>query len=285
MSEEDQEFGSTWTEDKLDAVEDYLGAYIKVMEKQRGWVKLLYLDAFSGSGKITIKDGRFLIGSAVRAMKYSFDRFLLFDSNAKHIESLQARIMAEYPENSGKVSYASNDSNTILATIDSIDWKKKGWRGVAFLDPFATELNWNSLKHIAKTEIFDVWYLFPLMALNRMLVKTGDIRIPWQGKITELLGTDKWKDSIYSELPQQNIFGELELEKTSIDGLREYIISRFNTIFPTVSKKAVILRNKRNSPIFLLCFMGSNPSKPAQQISLRIADSLLDKIEKNQRGN
>ncbi len=48
------------------------------------------------------------------------------------------------------------------------------------------------------------------------------------------------------------------------------------TVFPGVSEKSMILRNpKNNSPLFLLCFAVSNPSKKAIEISLNAADHIL----------
>ena len=277
MSEKRQEFGSVWTENKLDAVEDYLKAYVSIMKNQ-DWARLLYIDAFAGSGDITLKGGRIVDGSAIRALKYPFERYYFFDSSMSYLESLRTRVESEYPGKAGKARYVNQDSNILLETIDSVEWKKEGWRGVIFLDPFAMQLNWSSLEHIAKTEIFDVWYWFPLKALNRMLVKTGKIGESWQKKITVVLGTDEWKEQIYRDSPQQSIFDESDKVKLTIEELRAYIISRLQTIFPTVSKKAVIFRNSMNAPMFLLCFMGSNPSKAAQKASLSVADHLLSKL-------
>ena len=278
MIEQNQEFGSVWTENKLDAVEDYLKSYTTIMKNQR-WARLFYLDAFAGNGHVVLKDGRITDGSAIRALKYPFDKFFFFDSNKQHLDTLKAKVSREHPEKSEIVFYANQDSNDSLMTIDSVDWRKMGWRGVVFLDPFAMQLNWDSLNRIAKTEILDVWYFFPLGALNRMLVKTGIIDESWQRKLTSFLGTNEWMSHIYRESQQQVLFGDTDKEKLSIEGLRTYVISRLQTIFPTVSEEAVILRNSNNAPLFLLCFMGSNPSKAAHEVSLQVANHLLLRLK------
>ncbi len=51
----------------------------------------------------------------------------------------------------------------------SFPWYSNYWHGVIFLDPYAMILNWDSLSSIANTKAFDVWYLFPLSAVNRVL--------------------------------------------------------------------------------------------------------------------
>ena len=272
-----QEFGSVWTEKKLDVFESYLAAYMKIMQKQP--FKLLYLDAFSGSGSILTKDQQVLVGSAVRALKFSFDHYYFFESNKQCCAALKKTLAANFSEKLSMITIANQDCNMLLKMIDTQNWREQKWRGVAFLDPYAMDLNWESLEHLAKTEMLDVWYLFPFMALNRNLRKDAEILEATQRRVTQLLGDEEWKQYIYPEAVQQAIFGETEFEKIDMDGLKNYIIKRLKTIFPTVSEKAVILRNGRSSPIFLLCFMGSNPSPPARGASLRVANYLLDHIE------
>ncbi|MGB8262857.1 MAG: hypothetical protein WCF70_03030, partial [Dehalococcoidales bacterium] len=67
-------------------------------------------------------------------------------------------------------------------------------------------------------------------------------------------------------------------QKASIDGIKNLVINRLKQTFPTVSEKAVILRNKTKSPQFLLCFAASNPSKAAGNLSKKVADDILSKM-------
>jgi len=172
----------------------------------------------------------------------------------------------------------NGDCNKWLKSIDKRNWLKANWRGVVFLDPFAMDLTWESLTHIRNTQALDLWYLFPFYALNRNLYKNGIIPESNKKSISMLLGTDAWERDIYSMSLQMNLFGETALEKTDTDGLKEYIIKRLEETFPTVSKKAVIFRNDKNAPIFLLCFAGSNPSARAKSASLNVADYILTKL-------
>jgi three-Cys-motif partner protein len=81
-----QEFGSFWTENKLDAIEKYIAFYTTALKKIG--FKLCYIDAFAGSGSIQIKSGDEIEGSAIRALKYPFDKFLLFEEDQTVIEAL-----------------------------------------------------------------------------------------------------------------------------------------------------------------------------------------------------
>ena len=87
-----RKFGGSWSESKLDCVEQYAQTYLQVMQKQ-GWCEELhYVDAFAGRGRQTLKTEadpessvteldsffgdeseradteEFLVGSAIRAV-------------------------------------------------------------------------------------------------------------------------------------------------------------------------------------------------------------------------
>ena len=52
VSEPNSSWGGAWTEEKLNAFEKYVSAYLTIMNKYRGqydW-KLIYFDGFAGSG-------------------------------------------------------------------------------------------------------------------------------------------------------------------------------------------------------------------------------------------
>jgi len=82
-----QKFGSAWTSAKLDALDAYLDAYTKIMKNQS--FKICYIDAFSGSGNIIVKTGQELDGSAIRSLKYPFDRYYFFDTDPGNCEALK----------------------------------------------------------------------------------------------------------------------------------------------------------------------------------------------------
>lgn len=115
MSE--QKFGGVWTIQKLNAVENYLKAYTTAL-KNKGF-KLIYIDAFAGSGTTKIedskifdenqmsmkfeeidstkaKDDKILEGSAIRALKYPFDKFKFFEVNKQYCNRLEAKIKENY---------------------------------------------------------------------------------------------------------------------------------------------------------------------------------------------
>jgi three-Cys-motif partner protein len=274
-----QEFGSGWTVIKLDAIEKYLHFYTEALKHQQ--FKLCYIDAFAGSGTIKIKSGDEIEGSAIRALKYPFDKYHFLEEDSTVIQDLQTKLsrMTDYKD----VEFHNTDCNVFLRDIDKTNWLREKWRGVIFLDPYAMDLEWECLNKISATKIFDVWYLFPFMAVNRNLPKNGKILPANRNRLNRILGTPEWENIIYSDSPQLNMFDEKTYLKENVNTIQKFILNRLKQTFPTVSEKAVLLRNEQNSPQFLLCFAGSNPSKAAKKLSLKGADFILSNV-RNENG-
>lgn len=181
------------------------------------------------------------------------------------------------------VTIFCGDANDKLAEIiSSVDWRFN--RGLLFLDPYATQVNWTTLENVAQTKSIDVWYLFPFSALERMLPKNGKYD-KWEDCIDRLLGDSGWREEFYKKDPQMTLFdlfpepgqsdGERMVKDANPDHIKEYILSRLGTSFPCVSKHARVFRNSRNSPMFLFCFAIASESPKAQGLALRMADYIL----------
>ena len=188
-----QAFGGAWTLLKLEVLEKYLNFYITVMKNKN--FKLCYIDAFAGSGEVQVRGLGPIPGSALRAIDYPFNRYIFIDSNQYYIKILAENIRRKNP--ALNTEFITGDCNSLLSTITSFDWYKNYWRGVIFLDPYAMNLKWSSLEAIAQTEVFDVWYLFPLSAVNRLLRRDGEILDSHRGKINDIIGTDDWERELY----------------------------------------------------------------------------------------
>ena len=140
------------------------------------------------------------------------------------------------------------------------------------------ELHWEALEKISKTQAFDVWYLFPYSAVARNLRNDSKIPEANEDKLNKIFGTDIWKKEIYTESPQLTLFGDSEIEKIP-NGLKQFIIKRLGETFPKVANSPAVLKNSNNSPLFLLCFAISNPSKTAQNLALKGANHILKHTE------
>ena len=259
-----QKFGGNWTEEKLNIFTSYLDAYLIALQNQK--FKKIYIDAFAGTGEIETSDGgQFLVGSAKRALasEKKFDHYYFIEADSQKAGELQDMINSAFPQMRRIVTIYCGDANDKLAEIISnVDWRYN--RGLLFLDPYATQVNW--------------------AALERMLPKNGKYD-KWEDCIDRLLGDSGWRKEFYKKDPQMTLFdlfpepgqsdGERMVKDANPDHIKEYILSRLGTIFPCVSKHARIFRNSRNSPMFLFCFAIASESLKAQGLALRMADYIL----------
>lgn len=280
-----QKFGGNWTEKKLNIFTSYLDAYLIALQNQK--FKKIYIDAFAGTGEIETSDGgQFLVGSAKRALasEKKFDHYYFIEADSQKAGELQNMINSEFPQMRRIVTIYCGDANDKLAEIISnVDWRYN--RGLLFLDPYATQVNWAMLENVAQTKSIDVWYLFPFSALERMLPKNGKYD-RWENCIDRLLGDSGWREEFYKKDPQMTLFdnfseseqcdSERMIKDANPDHIKKYILSRLEKIFPCVSKEAQIFRNSKNSPMFLFCFAVSNESPKAQRLALRIANYILE---------
>lgn len=296
-----RKFGGTWSESKLDCVENYARAYLQVMQNQR-WYTLDYVDAFAGRGKQALKSAamdsvseaffgdqsersdteEFLVGSAIRALSASavsarpFDRFLFIDADEPSCVELRSVVRSDFPGIELTVTVTCDDANTALEDyVDSVDWS--GTRSLVFLDPYGLEVDWSLIQKLAATGGCDVWYLFPLGGVIRMMTNSGEIPDYWSARLDRLLGTHDWYEEFYKPDPQQSLFEtdtEARLKNASTHHVVGYIRSRLGTVFAAVSD-AGVLRNSKGAPLFALVLGVSNPSLAAQRAALGIANHLV----------
>ena len=82
-----REFGGPWTEIKLDVLKQYLNAYTTALKNQP--FERLYIDAFAGTGKVRIRDGRVIDGSAQIALETpGFDRYIFIEQDETSVLEL-----------------------------------------------------------------------------------------------------------------------------------------------------------------------------------------------------
>lgn len=280
-----QKFGGNWTEEKLNIFTSYLDAYLIALQNQK--FKKIYIDAFAGTGEIETRDGdQYLIGSAKRALMSDkkFDQYYFIEADPQKATELQEMINSEFPQMRRVTKIYCGDANDKLAQIiKEVDWRFN--RALLFLDPYATQVNWTTLENVAQTKSIDVWYLFPFSALERMLPNNGKYQ-KWEDCIDRLLGDSGWREEFYKKDPQLSLFDMFQddedvtaeerlIKDANPEHIKEYILTRLETIFPCVSKHPRIFRNSRQSPMFLFCFAISNDSTSAQGLALRIANHIL----------
>ncbi len=304
MPEEKHVFGGEWTTEKLDILQKYLQAYVTALKKQR--FTLYYIDAFAGTGyrdeksddKIKdweplsllpemagIDSRQFLEGSTRIALQVDppFIHYIFIETKSSRCAELEL-LKEEFPELSNRISIINEDANLYLRKLCyNKDWKREGARGVLFLDPYAMQVEWDTIKAI--TEAFDLWYLFPVMAVNRLLKKDGKISEANKNRLDRIFGTPNWEEALYRRDPQGSILEFLDdrpvedrsVKAAGVEALKSFIIGRLEEVYPGVAKNPRVLCNSKNSPLFLFCFAVSTRSPKGINLALKIAQEILSK--------
>ena len=273
-------FGGEWTKEKLTIINDYLGFYTTALSKQK--VKLVYIDAFAGSGKTILPDGSEVDGSAVLSLQYNFDEYYFLEIDPSRKNELESIVQNRFPEKTDKVHVINDNCNNRLDEI--LKKLTKYQRGVMFLDPYALELDWSILSAASKTGILDIWYLFPVNALTRNLPKDKQYTDATSNKIDSILGTHDWEKALYYENPQMNLFGITNYDRVNFTELVKYVTNRLSSTFAYVSPKSRILKNSKNSPLFILYFMMTNNSPKAIGLGSKVVNQIFEKIETMTKG-
>ena len=245
-------FGGTWTVLKLEILENYLDFYTTALKNQP--FKLMYIDTFAGTGRINPRredEGaeEFMEGSAARALKVDdkpFDRLIFVEKDAKRYESSEELRKS----NTGRDIRTENaDANVFLNKLQE-DWR--GWRGVLFLDPFATEIEWSTIEKIAGFNALDTWILFPVSAIARMMPRSktpDDISLSLAQSLNRIFGDESWRN-LYRPSRQLNLFGdETQQRDPGTDGIVRIYKNKLEHLFEQrFLEKSKAFTNSRNSP-------------------------------------
>lgn len=283
-----QLFGGSWTQEKLERVSKYLQAYTTIFKKnpKAAYFEITYLDAFAGTGYMAIPDmppamlipemlegvEEYQKGSARRALEVepSFDHYIFVEKDKKRFGELEL-LRKDFANRD--ILFVNEDANGYLTNwCKKLNTRKN--RAVAFLDPFGTNVSWSTIEAIAETQAIDMWLLFPLFAVNRMLIRNQKPPESWAKRLTDLFGTPEWEQEFY--VTREGLLEGLELiEKVApTRKISDFFVRRLRTIFPAVADPRVLL-NSKGSPLFLLCFAAGNPKGATP--ALKIANYLLGK--------
>jgi three-Cys-motif partner protein len=286
-----QLFGGGWTEQKLDILTAYLSAYNTALKNQP--FTRVYVDAFAGTGyrekrkkqfgildifEETQQDEpqQFLKGSAKRALEVEppFHKYIFVESDRDNVRALE-NLKKEHRDKATEITVAQDDANDFVqGYCRTENWRSV--RAVVFLDPFATQVEWATIKAVAATKAIDLWVLFPLMAVNRLLAKNPDKAC--RERLDSVFGTRDWFDAFYRTYKRAGFFGpSVAVQKAcNFGGIGRFFLERMSAIFAGVAPNPKVFRNSRGSPLFYLFFAAGNLK--GAPIAVRIADHLLKRI-------
>ena len=281
-----KEYGGEWTEEKLEMLRKYLDAYTTALKKSL--FHLIYIDAFAGPGYVPLKSGgvsKFIKGSPAIALDIrdrQFDGLLFNDLKEGVYAQLKERFDSEE-----RVTVSKGDANEFLKNLNR-NWKR--CRGVLFIDPFATELNFSTLKEVASYEALDIWLLFPISDIFRLMPKDRrpeSVNPVWADTLTRVFGGKNWEKA-YKLNPQQRLPNKEKKEETEeeirekgvqniLELYKEQLHSCFGDRLLTESKT---LRTSKNSPLFEFIFCVGSKDPKAIGIAKNIARHIIKQEEK-----
>lgn len=282
VAESRARYGGRWTTEKLNILETYLNAYTTALKNQP--FQLMYIDAFAGSGYVERQQSdpdatAFMRGSAMRALDIcdkQFDMLIFVEKDQGRCNELERLRVGRHDRN---ITVVNADANTFLHDLRQ-DWGR--WRGVLFLDPFATEVAWSTIERIAGFNALDTWILFPVAAIARMLPtarRPDDITPGWVARLTTVFGDESWRD-LYRLNPQQTLFGDVEHERTvGVEGLLEVYKNKLGRLFGNrFLRRSRTLRNTSNTALFEFLFCVGSRSPKAVGTAQRIARHILENL-------
>ena len=293
------EFGNidAWTSDKLARVEAYLNAYLTALKNQN--FRLEYIDAFAGTGFVnrsiqmpaqslfdpeeTVNLRDFIDGSARKALQTTppFDKYTFIEKHQKRSKELE-NLKADFPHLASSINIIRGEANVNIQQLCNANWIGERRRGVMFLDPYGTQVTWESIEAIAATKAIDLWILLPIGTVNRLLNRNGNIIEARKKRLTTMFGEDEWFNRLYHKTEGESLFSNEPLIKlTKVNDpfgvIIAYFIERLSKVFAEVASNPLVMKNSTNSPIFLLCFAAGNPK--GAPIAVRIAKHILGKGE------
>ncbi|HWL69382.1 MAG TPA: three-Cys-motif partner protein TcmP [Geminicoccus sp.] len=283
-----------WAREKLDALGAYLDFYMKVLKNQSHWCKgTIYVDAFAGQGRARVRrkdlspagallaalelpvdqdDEEFIRGSPRVALDIPnpFSQYVFIERDPARAAQLE-ELRTEYPAR--RIDVHQGTAEQEIDALLQGDLGRPGFRAVVFLDPFGMQIPWATVERLAATKGIEVMINFTLgMAIQRLLVRSGEINQAWRAALDRFFGTSEWWDQAYEE--SADLFGpQTRKLRDSGQRLLEWYRGRLEAAFGHVSP-ARLIRNTRGGHLYYLIWAGPHPK------GLVGANHILSKGEK-----
>lgn len=189
-----------------------------------------------------------------------FDRYVFVDSNEIHCQELR-KLRDNYPELEQRVKIRKGDANErVISFCKATNWDDS--RAVFFLDPYKTEVNWETLEAIAKTKAADLWYLFPINTTLRILQRKDSPSKSQIQNLDRMFGESDWFEAFYRKWIQASLTGTKSrtTRHANEKDIRDYIVGRLRTVFEWVDERPLRLFHSKGLMFYLL-FASAIPGK------------------------
>lgn len=267
-----------WSQNKLGLLKKYLEAYLVILAKQ-DWCKgYEYIDAFAGTGKPQSRDAEIFVDGSPRialSLKKPFTQYHFIEESSWRVKKLE-ELEKEFVNRN--ISIYQGDCNKILTEkiLPQLNYATKK-RAIAFIDPFGMQFHWNTLEAIAKVKTIEIILNFPVMAINRNVLKRNQkiITDKERKRLDLLWGTKDWMFDLYEE--DHTLFGvEQKKKKMSGKEMGKVFKKRLSEIFQHCTDP-VLMVNSNNAPLYCLMFAGHNAK------GAKIASDIFKKFEQTRQ--
>ncbi len=267
-----------WSVEKLGLLRKYLSAYVGILKSQPWCRGYEYIDAFAGTGKPKSKEAqRYVDGSPRVALTLTppFTQYHFVEQESWRVAKLE-KLRAEFTDRA--ITLYHGDCNKILREqiLPQLTYASKK-RAIAFVDPFGMQFEWETMKHIARTRTVEIILNFPVMAVNRGVLRRHPEMISEASRqrLNRFWGTPDWTVDLYAE--EETLFGP-EKTKVVYSGKEFGAVfqKRLREIFPQCSAP-ILMTNSKNAPLYCLLFAGHN------QTGGKIAGEIFAGYERRKR--
>ena len=303
VCEPQKNWGGTWTEEKLDAFEKYVKAYLTIMKKhakENDWI-LFYFDAFAGSGSREamieevnvgeenlfgddeieeITEQATYKGAAERVLGidiegFSFNYYYFVDKNEKSLQALRERLTSLFPNKTHCMAFKPGDANERILELVNYAKNHPKCAALVLLDPFGMQLDWRTIQVLKGIKHIDLWILVSSgVIINRLLTRSGKIMCPERMEKSFGLPIDDIQNYFYKQVTEQSLFGEITRQQkrdNTISRIAQLYLDLLGKEFAHVIKEPLVLINSTNSPIFHFVFASHN------QTGVKIASEIVGK--------
>lgn len=270
---------------KLEVIGQYLAMYQRALSRTN--LSTIYIDGFAGSGEVPISDQvdhlfdkevqTVIAGSADRALNVEppFGKYVFVDKRRKCVDALKTRFRnSPYKD---RIEYCVGDANEhVQAICQRENWRAQ--RGVVLLDPFGSQVGWNTIEAIARTNALDLWYLFPAgLGVFRQIGNDGRVDPTHEASITRLMGTEDWKAAFLKPSSQGELFGDpIGNEKVvTPESAAQFMIERLRSVFKGGVLEEMIPLGQHAYPSYYLLFCWANPSEKARNLANKLSQAAV----------
>ncbi len=278
-----------WSEDKLNCVYKYLGAYSNIIKHAGYYEECYFVDGFASTGFCKSRRTQETIkGSAALALTIDppFSRYFFIETDENKTKELE-KLKKEFPKLS--IEVFMGDCNTEINKV--LQQIKDSTPFIALLDPQAGDLYWDTIVSISSKYKAELLINFPLgMAIKRYMPLTEGKNIDSAtiDKLNKIFGSKDW-EQVYRERK----IGKLSPIQANEKYLDIYLLGLEALGFKYYAVKD--LRNSRNAHMYYLIFATRNRrglekmkdpfvEKEANRESLFFKDMITKKVYNKFKG-